>query len=234
MAKKFKVHTKENIGSRIIGPIARFFKKRPEIVNLSGGELPEVCIMIGNHNGAGGAFNYRTYLKNRFMTWGAHQMCEGYISRFRYLKNVFYGRKLKYGKVRSFFCALLFALVSRIIYASAGMIPVYYDMRVYSTMKYSMECLKKDVAVFIFPEDSGDGYLEKPARLHSGFVQLSRLYHKMRGVDIPVYTILYQRKPKRIIIGKPMYVQELMKTHTVEETCDIFRQYMNGLDALQQ
>ena len=229
MAKKFKVKTRFNIKDKIIIGLCRFFKKRPEFVNLIEGDLPEICIMIGNHNGAGGPFHYRAFMDNRFMSWGAHQMCESFGSRWRYLYYIFYRQKLGYGKLRAFFMSLVLGFIAPLVYGVAGIIPVYYDMRIVNTYRYSIECFENGVSVFVLPEASDEGYKEKIEGVFPGFLQLAKLYYKQYNADIPIYTLRYNKRPKKIVVGKPMYYQELAKEYTDEEILQIFIDYMNSL-----
>lgn len=220
----------------MIRGIARIFKRKPKFINLNedmaldGRDLPKKCMMIGNHNGAGGPFSFRTFMwRKRFMTWGAHQMCENYKSRRHYLYNVFYTQKLGWKKPKAKFMSWFFGFFSKIIYKHAAIIPTYTDQRLIKTFKISIECLEKDVSLFIFPEDSTNGYKEQIEVFWGGFVRFSQTYFRQKGIDLPIYTCYYAKKPKTIVIGKPMYLQELLKENTMDEALEIYRNYMNSL-----
>ena len=45
----------------------------------------------------------------------------------------------------------------------------------------------------------------------SGFVMLSEQYFKKTGVDLPIFPMYYGKKKKKIIVGKPLYVQDFVK-----------------------
>lgn len=227
--KEFKVKTKDNCIDCFLRKAGLFFKKPAEIVNLNDHDLETKCIMIGNHSGAGGPYTYRQSFSKKFMTWGAHQMCEGYRSRWKYLYYTFYQNKLHWGKIKSFIVATLFSVIAPIVYGYAGIIPIYYDNKIVSTLKYSLKCLDEDVSVFIFPEDSNDGYKEVIEKFYAGFLMVSKLYYKRYKVDLPIYTTYYSRKYRKIIIGKPMYFQEMLKTMDEEEILETFRNYLNSL-----
>jgi len=229
MVKKFKVKTKFDLGDRIIRRIGRIIKRRPKIIDLNDEKMPPKCIMIGNHNGAGGPFHYRAFLEGAFMSWGAHQMCENFRSRRRYLYHTFYRQKLGWGKFKAFVMSILFGFIAPLAYGFAGIIPVYYDSRIMLTYKYSMNCLEKDVSVFVLPEDSSEGYKEVIEGFWPGFLQLSKLYYKRHNADLPIYTLHYSKKPKKIVIGKPMYYRELSEGRTDREVMRVFIDYMNSL-----
>ncbi len=227
---KFKVKEKYNLFDRTLRGICRKVKEKPTIINLNEGELIKKSILIGNHSGASGPFTYKVFFEHKMMTWGAHQMLEGYKSRWNYLYHVFYQQKLHFSKGKAWWSATSFGLVSRILYKSGGILPVYYDMRIKKTFKYSFECFDKDMSVLIFPENSDEGYddiIEKD--FHNGYLQLSLLYFRKHKEDLPIYTMSYSKKYKTLVIGKPMYLQEILKTHTMEEANKMFREYMNEL-----
>lgn len=226
---KFRVKTRETILGKIFEAVGKKFKKRPEIINLNETPMETRCIMIGNHCGARGPVNYRAFIRKRFMTWGAHQMCEGFNHRRKYLYHIFYRQKLGYSKFKSFLLSISFGFVSKFVYNYAGIIPVYYDARTFSTFKYSIQCLEKDVSVLIFPEDSSEGYKFKIGKLWPGFLQLAKLCYKRYGEDIPIYTLYYNKNLNTITIGKPMYFSELAKEHNEEEMVKIFMDYLNFL-----
>ena len=227
--RKFKVKTKESLFDKVFGALARLIKRRPQFINLNAAHIEKKSIIIGNHNGAGGPYHYRAFMNHRFMTWGAHPMCEGYISRWKYLYHIFYRQKLHYSKFKSFIIATFFGMISGVVYRYAGVMPVYFGRRIITTCRYSFECIEKDVSIFIFPESSTDGYHEKPESFHPGFLTFSKLYYNKKGIDLPVYTLFYKKKPKQTITGKPMYINELLKTHSEEEVLELFRNYMNSL-----
>ncbi len=189
-------------------------------------------IMIGNHSGAKGASVYRLSSPNEhnFMTWGAHQMIENYPSRWNYLYHVFYTQKLGFSKRRAFFSATSFAIVSKIIYRIAGILPIYYDFRFNKTIKHSFECFDNNIDVLIFPEDSTEGYFDDLVGMTPGFLTLSKLYYKKYGVDLPIYPLYFNRHYMKIVIGKPLYLQELQKEHSQEEILTIFMNEINQLN----
>jgi len=236
MPKQFKVKKKNLAAGKVLRRFVRIFKRKPKrFINLNesqafdGRDLPKPCILIGNHNGAGGPFSFRVFVKHQFMTWGAYQMCEGFKSRQKYLYHTFYRQKLGWGKVRAAIMSVIFGVISKFVYSYAGMIPTYTDGRFKSTLSYSMQCLNEGVSVMVYPEDSTDGYKEKIEKFYGGFLSLAKIYFKRTGIDLPIYTCYYCKKPKTIIIGKPMYAQELLKDRTDEEAVEIFREYMNEL-----
>lgn len=202
---------------KIIG----IFKRRPKIVNLSGEELKDKAIYLSNHAGAGGPLSYELYFPKRITNWGAHEMTEGYRSRWKYLYHVFYRQKLHWGKFRAFVVATLFAPISILCYRAIGLIPTYTDARFHSTVKSSCRVLDENSALLIFPEDSSNGYIEPPVSFCQGFVAMSKLYKKMRNEDVPVYNCYYSAKARSLIVSKPIFVNEMLESGmSVENIAD--------------
>ena len=205
---------------------------KPTIINLNeDGKIPEGSIIIANHNGASGPMSYKTFLAPpAMMTWGAHQMCENYKSRRRYLIDVFYGQKLGFGKKRAWISGTLFAIVSGAFYSMAGIIPVYYDNRLRRTYEYSFECLKENVNVMIFPENSDNGYKEiLEDDFHPGYLHFAKLWSKKIKKEVPIYTYFYSKKEHTIVIGKPHYISEIEAQYGKDGVNTFFREYMNKI-----
>jgi hypothetical protein len=93
-----------------------------------------------------------------------------------------------------------------------------------------MDVLDAGCAVSMYPEDSNNGYLEELTHFFSGFVMLSQKYFKKTGEDVPVFPVYWGRKGNKIIVGKPLYIQELMKEGlTRDEIAERFRLEVNAL-----
>ena len=188
------------------------FKRKPAIINLSGEELKDKAIYLSNHAGAGGPLSYELYFPKRITNWGAHEMTEGYRSRWKYLYHVFYRQKLHWNKFRAFIVATLFAPISILCYRAIGLIPTYTDARFHSTVRSSCQILDENSALLIFPEDSSKGYVEPPTSFFQGFVAMSKLYKKLRNEDVPVYNCYYSAKARSLVVSKPIYVNKMLES----------------------
>ena len=233
MAKRFKVKTKLNAFDKFMIGLFKLFKGKHRIINLNEDDIPIKSIWIGNHCNSGGPINYSMYFSDRAMFWAAHQMCGKWNERWNYAYHTFYRQKLYYGKFKSWILATLLAFIAPLAYGVPGVIPVYYDLRVIDTFKKSLMALEGGQTVFVFPEESEEGYLQEIRKLNSGFIELSKIYYKKYGVDLPIYTLHLNKKPKKIVIGKPFYYRELAKQYSDEEICVYFTDYMNSLKTLQ-
>lgn len=237
--KNNKINFKVKKGNNTIDKILLFIIKKiikkgkpTEIVDLNdnNGIIPNTSIVIGNHSGASGPMTYRAFLTPPdMMTWGAHQMLEGYASRRRYLIDVFYGKKLKFSKARAWISGTLFAMVSKLIYKSGGILPVYYDTRLRRTYDYSMQCLNNECSVLIFPENSDNGYKEVlEDEFHPGYIRFAKVWAR-KNVEKPIYTVYYSKKHNKMVIGKPFYVSQLENDLGEDGVNEFFRNYMNEI-----
>jgi 1-acyl-sn-glycerol-3-phosphate acyltransferase len=230
MAKKFKVKTRFSLVDRIWWVILKRIVPRPQFIDLNENPgYPKNCILIANHRSAAGPFTYRVHMKPVFMVGAAHQVCEGFRSRWKYLYYTFYQKKCHRPKIVSFLLASTLGSVISSLYRFAGALPIYFDNRIVNTFKYCLQTIEAGVPVAFFPENSDEGYYELPKAFNKGFLTLAKLYYERHGVDIPIYTHLFATNPSRIITGKPMYYHELAQKHSDDEINEMFRLYMNSL-----
>jgi len=215
----YKFRLKRGPGIKFISLFLSMFKRRPEIVNLSGGELIPKAIFLSNHSGADGPMTYEMYFPLTITDWGAHEMFGNIKERWNYLYHVFYRRKLHWGKAKSFFVATVFCIISKGIYRAIGLIPTYTDSRFITSVKTSVKILDRNYPILIFPEDSEGGYMTPPESFNKGFITLSKLYYRLKKEDLPVYTmyLLKVKKKKKIVIAPPIYVNELLSEGLTEE-----------------
>lgn len=199
-------------------------------VELLGGELPKKCIIVSNHHNKRGPMVYELNMPIKHATWGAYQMLGSYKMRFRYLRDVLYIQKNGVNKFKATLKAAFEALFSIFIYRGMKIIPSFPDTRFRKTLSYSMQCLDAGMAVSMYPEDSGKGYFDEMTHFFSGFVMLAETYLKKTGEDLPVYPAYYGKRKKKIVVGAPMSVNELLSQGlTRDEVAEKFRLAVNGL-----
>lgn len=226
--KAIKTITKHNWFLRLIKKIIRTVRKTPELV-LHDDKLPEKAIYYANHSGAAGPLTLSVYFPKYLVPWGAYPMTRHYFSRWKYLYFTFYRQKLGYKKFRSFTLATLFGLVSKIIYQGVRLIPTYPDIRLRKTINESLEHLKVNNSILIFPEDSSSGYGEKIEAFHAGFVYLAQQYFKKNNEHIPLIPLYYHKAKQQIITGKTKYLNDFEANLTKEEIAENLRKILNGL-----
>lgn len=215
------------------GKVFNFFKgaikkvkKQPEIINLNDDNLSERAIFVANHSAASGPFTYELFFPKYFIPWGTHEMCGNYKMRWNYLYYVFYRQKLKYSKLKAFILATGFGTFSIFLYRATGLIGTYKDARLKKTFEKSFEVLNNNISLLIFPENSNDGYFDKPIGYQEGFVKLSKLYYKKTNIDLPIYNVYYSKDKNKIIIDKPIKINKLMQEGLTET--DIAQKFLTN------
>ncbi len=197
-------------------PVYNFFRpiltnlvcRKLEVINLNE-EISDKSIFVGNHEGKKGPLMYERYIPKFLSPWGAYQMLGGYTDRYKYLRNVLYIQKMSKGKFSATLKSCFEAIFSILIYRGIKVIPSFPDARLFKTLNYSMDVLDNNMAVMVYPEDSNNGYLTEPTKFFNGFVMLGEYYYKKRGEDVPVYPTYLSLKTKKLVIGKPLFINEL-------------------------
>ncbi|MDR0850361.1 MAG: 1-acyl-sn-glycerol-3-phosphate acyltransferase [Christensenellaceae bacterium] len=191
--------------------LIRPFKRRPKIIELYKEPMIHPYIMVSNHSGAAGPFTFEMFLDRFFCFWGTHEMCEGIRNRWNYLYHKFYRKSLHYSKFRSWLIATVFSPISKMLYRATEVIPTYSDIRLKRTMEISINKLNEGKSILIFPEDSSTGYHTPLIKYNAGFASLSKLYFSKTQKDLPVYPICYSKKVNTMIIGEPIFVNQLLE-----------------------
>lgn len=209
-----------------------FFRKPKQIINLSGKELAEKAIVLSNHSAKSGPPALDMYYPRFNVKWGAHEMFGNYRERRAYLKDILYIKKCKKNRFHAAFMATILAVFNPPVYKGMKMIPTYTDYRLRQTIKDSIKVLDANASIMIFPENSNDGYKEVLTEFFPGFVMLSERYYKLRGEDLPIYPMYYHIKKRIMVIGEPVYMQELVKQGLDRyEIAEFFCQKVNDLFA---
>lgn len=208
--KEFKVPSKRQPIYKCFKPIMRLIYRKPEIINLAG-EIKERSIIIANHSAKSGPPCLDLYFPIKTVKWGAYQMLGNYKSRRAYLKDVLYIQKCGAKPLGAAVKASILAVFSPFVYKGMRMMPSYPDGRLRQTIKNSSKILDANMPVMIFPENSNDGYKEVLTEFFPGFVMLSERYFLKTGEDLPVYPVYYHVKKRIMVIGKPLYVQDMAK-----------------------
>lgn len=89
------------------------------------------------------------------------------------------------------------------ILQSAPTIPVYHDARVMTTMRQSMQALKKGEYVAICPEQPS-GFGEHHDWINTGWLNLCTMYHRATGENLRLYPMHIDTKHHRFVIAKPV------------------------------
>jgi hypothetical protein len=216
---------------KVVKPIVKLFFNAK--VRIIADEVPEKSIIAAIHSAKRGPMVYECNYPRFHATWGAYQMMGNYKSRFNYLRNVLYIQKMHKNKFSATLKAAFEALFSIYFYRGIKVLPTYQDNRLKSTLQVSMEALDQNMSVMVFPEDSNKGYFNEMTAAFPGFVMLAEQYYKRTGEDLPIMPVHYQRKTGELLIGHPLYIQELKASVegglNKQQVADIFKDEINAL-----
>lgn len=227
--KKYKVPTKRQPFFPFVKKILKVFYKKPKIIN-NAGAIDDKSIIVCNHNAKKGPVYLSLYFPKDLAIWGAHEMLGNYKSRFKYLRDIFYVKKRKFNKFWATILAAFEAVFSPLFYKGLRVLPTFQDVRILKTFNMSDESLKNGLSVLIFPEDSDDGYLDVLTSFHEGFIVYALAHYKRTGEDLPVYPSYYNLKTRRLVIDKPYYVNEMLKSGmSKEQIAELVKDKINTL-----
>jgi len=195
--------------------ILRWFIKEPEFVYL-GEEMEEQSFFLSNHVGASVPLAMELYSKLPFRFWGTYEMNSNVIEVYKYLSYTYYHKKKHWNLFASRLFCLIAAPLVWIFYRGLNLISTYPDMRFHQTIKESLNVLKDDQSLVIFPEHSADGYFDELILFHPGFVLMAEKCLKA-GMDLPVFLAYYRKPERRFIVDKPMRISELVKIADTRE-----------------
>ena len=228
--KKYVYKKRRQPFFKLIGIVLRPFVKKPKKIINYNDEIIDKSIILSTHCGKNAPYCLSQYLPIKHATWGASEMLGKYRVRRKYLRDVLYIQKLHKKKLSSGVKATFEAFFNKFIYKGMSVIPTYQNMNFITTLKFSFETLNNNLPILIFPEDSTNGYFELLDKLLPGFIHLSDKYYKREKIDLPVYPLYYHYKKKLIIIGKPLYIQELKNRGlTDDDLLELFKNEINKL-----
>ena len=211
--------------------IMRVGVKRSDFIYL--GEKPTgAAIILSNHVGTSAPLAWELYEDIAYRFWGAWEMNSKLSDLYRYQTKVYYHEKKHWNiHLARVFC-LLASPLTWMFYRGLNLISTYHDMRFRKTISESVDTLKDNKAVIIFPEISDKGYLDVLEGFHPGFTMLMKVAEK-QGLDVPVYVSYYRKRDRKYIVGKPTMLSELLSRGlSNEELCDYLCAECNKLGQL--
>jgi len=195
---------------RFIKHILRFFIKRPT-KSIDETHLEDGAIYICNHVGSTVPLKLELYFLKKFKFWGTFEMTFSYKERWKYLANNYFYLKKGNPKAMAIIKATFAAPFVGMFYKGMQLIPTYRDGRLLSTIKYSIDYLKDNKNIVIFPENSSDGYHQVLKEYYAGFLLLAKKYHHQTSRDLKIYNMYYRKKDNLLIVDKGYSVLDLIK-----------------------
>ncbi len=186
---------------RVLKWAVRLCYPKMQLVNTE--YLPdEPAIIVANHAQINGPIACELYWPGNRYIWCAGQMM--------HLKEVpayayedFWSRKPR--AVRWFYKGLSYVIapLSVVIFNNAATIPVYHDVRLFSTFKTTLKALQDGASVVIFPEHD----LPHNAIVYDfqdKFIDVARMYHKKTGKELPFVPVYITPELHAMHIGRPV------------------------------
>lgn len=182
--------------------------KKSEFIYL--GDKPDgAAIILSNHVGTSAPLAWELYEDIAYRFWGASEMNGSLAELYGYHTKVyFHGKKHWNIHLARLYC-LLASPLTWIFYRGINLISTYQDIRFRKTLSESIDTLKDDKAVIIFPEISDKGYLDELEGFHKGCIMLMKIA-KRQGLDVPVYVSYYRKRERKYIVDKPIMLSELL------------------------
>lgn len=225
MAKK-KRTKRDTFLFKIMRVISRPFDHKPKFIFTT--PLEEPSIIISNHNHPRGPTKWSYYFpSDKFMIWGNGRLCGN-------LKEVYFAiidtmKRNGTNKILAAFFAVFATPFIKLGFSQSRIIPVYYDMRFFKTIKMSVEEYKDGNHIIIFPDKKENNFSYNVEEIMPGFLILARQL-KAEGYDPYIVPSKSSRKKKKIILTTPIRLSEVETRFTSdEEILEFFRAKINDL-----
>ena len=211
--------------------ILKIFKRKPKITNENN-TLEDGAIYLSNHSAASGPLIYELYFPKQTRFWGTYEMCENVRTRYKYLSTIYYPNKKHLPKWLSKIVAFVVLPFISGFYRGIQILPTYPDARLRGTLKESIKELENGKSIFIFPENSSDGYHKVLTEYFAGFFLLAKYYHKKTGKNLKIYNMYYIKKKNTILIKKATTYLDLVNTgKTGKEIAEMLKVEVNEMYA---
>ncbi|MBP5445167.1 MAG: NifB/NifX family molybdenum-iron cluster-binding protein [Acholeplasmatales bacterium] len=227
--KDFKKRRK-SFAFRFSNLIVRIIVRRPKLLFL-GDEFPKdkPYYFLVNHCGKKSPLKIDSYFKNDLRIWGTYEMTLGFKSVHKYLTTTYYHEKKHLPKFLAWIVGTIVCPFVAGYYKGMRIIPTYTDLRFVTTLNETIDSVKNNRCVVIFPEDSSKGYKKEIPYFYSGFaISLEKLYK--RGYDLDIYVgYLIKKKNTFVIMPSKKYSELKEKYQTNDELAEAMRGEMNSL-----
>lgn len=162
----------------------------------------EPSLIVGNHSQMYGPIACELYTPKSHYTWCAGEMmCVKTVPKYAFKD--FWSQKSKWTHPFYKLLSYLIAPLSSFIFNNANTIAVFRDTRVLSTFKTTVNRLKEESNVVVFPE--------KDVKCNNiiydfqdKFIDIARLYYKKTGKNLNFVPLYIAPKLKEMYIGTPV------------------------------
>lgn len=226
--EKKKIKNNRNLWFRCLKTFMKIFIHKPKYIYV-GDKIQDGSLIISNHVGTSAPLALELYLNQPIRFWGAYEMNASLAKLYKYQTRVYYHEKKHWNLFGARIFCLLASPLTWIFYRGLRLISTYPDYRLKTTIKESIDAIRNNESVVIFPEDSSEGYLDKLKGLFCGFALLARTCYK-QGIDLSIHCAYYRKSDKTYIFDTPIKYSELVKKyHTQEELATALCNRINEL-----
>ncbi len=194
---------KKNRFSYICYRILRFFVKLfYQKASVEGMEnlKNEPTIIVGNHTKMNGPLIAEFYIPGKRAIWCASQMMD-FKRMPAYAFEDFWRDKPKFIKPFYRLLSYIISPVSVCIFKNANTIPVYYDAKVVTTFRKTVDALNEGANIVIYPECRTErSHIINEFR--DKFIDVARLYYKKTGKAVSFAPMYVAPALKKAVIGK--------------------------------
>lgn len=190
--------------------------KAPQFIFLDGKEFENGSLILSNHEGTDAPMSLEMYLDKPIRMWGAHEMNSGLIKMYKYQTRVYYHEKKHWNlHLARLFC-LIASPLTNLFYKGFNLISTYRDARFIKTLKESLQAVKNNESIVIYPEDSAKGYLAQLEGFFAGFAVFAEHAFK-KGIDLPIVVSYFRKSQKVFVFDKPIKYSALIAEYGTKE-----------------
>jgi len=162
------------------------------------------AVFVSNHLGSFAPVAFLSAYPGRLYPWVEHQVTDWKLCS-EYLRKDFIEPELHLKPPLSHFLGWLISLPCVMLMKAIEAVPVCQkSMKLVSTWKRSIELLKKDQSLAIFPENDSLPFNEVMNELDDGFIGLAPIYYEKTGRILSFIPVAVHKTVKAIKIGRPI------------------------------
>lgn len=225
MAKK-KRTKRDTFLFKILRAISRPFDHKPKFIFTT--PLTEPSIIICNHNHPRGPTKWSYYFpSDKFMMWGNGNLCGSFKQIYTAITDTM--KRNGTNTIIAHIFAIFATPCIKLSFSQSRIIPVYFDMRFYKTIKMSVDEYKDGNHIILFPDRKGIKYTYDIVEIMPGFLILARAL-KEEGFDPYIVPAKSSRKRKKIVLDRPIRLSEIeARFNNDEDILEFFKNTINGL-----
>lgn len=194
--KKYHLVKRPKIFHRIINFLVKPFYINEVIWNTC---IPkENVVFVANHTRTYAPLAFHFNIKRSYRPW-----VNAYTLTFRNGFKLFYNKTASNYKPKflRFLALLILTPLINLYLRGLDPIPVYYDTRLKKTFDKSIETLRENYDIVIYPEKNTPPAHKYVNDMNTGFVHLAQHYYKETGKRLKFYPVYCAQSLKKILIG---------------------------------